>query len=91
VDEESRIVKSAGTAATTPTKVFINVSTGPWLDFPIGTTNLPVHSADGFAVGQKISIDLGGNMEIATVTAVGKARRRPRWRAPPRRAPPSSR
>ncbi len=73
VDGESRMVKSAGTAATAPTKVFINVSTGPWLDFPAGTTNLPVHSAEGFAVGQKIGIDLGGNTEIATVTSVGKA------------------
>ena len=62
-----------GTAATAPTKVFINVSTGPWLDFPAGTTNLPVHSAAGFAVGEKISIDLGGDTEIATVTSVGKA------------------
>lgn len=73
VDGESRIVKSAGTAATAPTKVFINVSTGPRLDFPSGTTNLPVHSAEGFSVGQKISIDLGGSTEIATVTAVAKA------------------
>jgi non-reducing end alpha-L-arabinofuranosidase len=73
VDGESRIVKSAGTPATAPTKVFINVSTGPWLDFPAGTTNLPVHSAEGFAVGQKIGIDLGGNTEIATVTSAGKA------------------
>jgi hypothetical protein len=70
---ESRTVKSIGTAATAPTKIFINVSTGPWLDFPAGTTNLPVHVADGFAVGQKIGIDLGGNYEVATVTAVGKA------------------
>jgi len=30
-----------------PSKVFINVSTGPWLDFPADTTNLPVHSAEG--------------------------------------------
>ena len=44
---ERRTVKSAGTAATAPTKVFINVSTGPWLDFPAGTPNLPVHSAEG--------------------------------------------
>ena len=53
--------------------MFINVSTGPWLDFPAGMTNLPVHSAEGFAVGEKISIDLGGDLEIATVTAVGEA------------------
>ena len=44
-----------------------------WLDFPAGTTNLPVHSAEGFAVGEKISIDLGGNTEIATVTSVDRA------------------
>ena len=75
VDEERRTVKSVGTAATAPTKVFINVSTGPWLDFPAGTTNLPVHSAEGFAVGETIIIDLGAhtNTEIATVTSVGKA------------------
>jgi hypothetical protein len=71
--DERRTVKTSGTAATAPTKVFINVSTGPWLDFPAGTTNLPVHSAEGFAVDQKILIDLGGNTEIATVTSVGKA------------------
>jgi hypothetical protein len=73
VGGESRTVKSVGTAAAAPTKVFINVSTGPWLDFPAGTTNLPVHSADGFVVGEKLSIDLGGAAEIATVTSVGKA------------------
>src|SRR6185503_10275079 len=73
VDGESRTVRSAGTAATAPTKVFINVSTGPWLDFPPDTTNLPVHSVEGFAVRQKVSIDVGGNIEIATVTAIGKA------------------
>ena len=61
IDGESRTIKSVGTASTAPTKVFINVSTGPWLDFPVGTTNLPVHSVEGFAVGEKISIDLGGN------------------------------
>ena len=73
VGDETRTIKSVGTAAAAPTKVFINVSTGPWLDFPAGTTNLPVHSAEGFAVGEKISIDLGGNHEIATVTSAGKA------------------
>jgi hypothetical protein len=73
VGDERRTVTRAGTAAAAPTKVFINVSTGPWLDFPAGTINLPVHSAEGFAVGQKISIDVGINTEIATVTSVGKA------------------
>jgi hypothetical protein len=73
VGGETRIVRSVGSAATAPTKIFINVSTGPWLEFPAGTTNLPVHSAEGFTVGDKISIDLGGNNEIAAVTSVGRA------------------
>ena len=55
------------------TTVFIPVSTGPWLTIPAGSTNLPVTNATGFEVGQKIGIDIGGNYELATVTAVGKA------------------
>jgi hypothetical protein len=54
------------------TTLFIPVSTGPWLTFPAGATNLPVASATGFELGQKIGIDMGGNFEVATVTAVGK-------------------
>jgi hypothetical protein len=73
IDGESRTIKSVGTAATPMTLVFVPVSTGPWLTIPAGSTNLPVTSAAGFAVGEKIGIDLGGNYEIATVTAVGKA------------------
>ncbi len=73
IDGETRTVASVGTAATPMTTVFIPVSTGPWLKFPAGSTSLPVASADGFAVGQKIGIDIGGNFEVATVTAVGKA------------------
>jgi hypothetical protein len=49
------------------------VSTGPWITIPAGSTNLPVTNAAGFEVGQKIGIDIGGNYELATVTAVGKA------------------
>ena len=55
------------------TTLFAPVSTGPWLTIPAGSTNLPVTNATGFAVGQKIGIDIGGNYELATVTAVGKA------------------
>ena len=73
IDGETRAIASVGTAATPMTTVFIPVSTGPWLKFPAGSTNLPVTSADGFEVGQKIGIDIGGNYEMATVTAVGKA------------------
>jgi hypothetical protein len=73
IDGETRTIASAGTAATAMTTVFVPVSTGPWLKFPAGSTNLPVTSAAGFEVGQKIGIDIGGNYELATVTAVGKA------------------
>ena len=34
VGGERRVVANVGTAATAPTRVFINVSTGPWLEFP---------------------------------------------------------
>jgi hypothetical protein len=73
IDGETRTVANVGTAATAMTTVFIPVSTGPWLTIPDGSANLPVTSADGFKVGQKIGIDIGGNYELATVTAVGKA------------------
>jgi hypothetical protein len=73
IDGETRTVESVGTAAAAMTTVFIPVSTGPWISFPAGSTNLPVTNATGFAVGQKIGIDVGGNYEVATVTAVGKA------------------
>ncbi|HWJ57410.1 MAG TPA: PQQ-binding-like beta-propeller repeat protein, partial [Vicinamibacterales bacterium] len=73
IDGESRTAVSVGTAATAMTTVFVPVSTGPWITIPPGSTNLPVTSATGFAVGQPIGIDIGGAYEQATVTAVGKA------------------
>jgi hypothetical protein len=73
IDGEAHKIASVGTAATPMTTLFIPVSTGPWLTIPTGSTNLPVTSAAGFIVGQKIGIDLGGNYEVATVTKVGKA------------------
>ena len=73
IDGETRNIASVGTAATAMTTLFIPVSTGPWLTIPAGSTNLPVTSASGFEVGQKIGIDIGGDYELATVTAVGKA------------------
>lgn len=66
-------VSAAGVPAGALTKIFIPVSTGPWIDFPAGTTNLPVFSTDGFEVGQMMGIDLGGSYETVKVTAVGKA------------------
>ncbi|MEI6861213.1 MAG: arabinofuranosidase catalytic domain-containing protein, partial [Verrucomicrobiota bacterium] len=73
IDGESRKLAAVGTPAAAMTTVFIPVSTGPWLTIPAGSTNLPVTNAAGFEVGQKIGLDLGGNHEVATVTAVGKA------------------
>ncbi len=73
IDGETRTVASVGTAATAMTTVFIPVSTGPWLTIPAGSTNVPVTSAAGFEVGQKIGIDIGGTYEVAMVTSVGKA------------------
>lgn len=73
IDGEARTIASIGTAAAALTTVFEPVSTGPWLRIPAGSTNLPVTNASGFAVGDKLGIDIGGNYELATVTAVGKA------------------
>lgn len=73
IDGEPNKIASVGTSATAMTTLFIPVSTGPWLTISAGATNLPVTSAAGFTVGQKLGIDLGGNYEVATVTKVGKA------------------
>ena len=73
IDGEARMIVSVGNAAAAMTTLFVPVSTGPWITIPAGSTNLPVTSAAGFEVGQKIGIDVGGNYELATVTAVGKA------------------
>jgi len=73
IDGEMHKITNIGTPATTMTTLFVPVSTGPWLTIPVGSTNLPVMNATGFIVGQKIGIDMGGNYEVATVTAVGKA------------------
>ncbi|MEU8198260.1 arabinofuranosidase catalytic domain-containing protein [Microbispora amethystogenes] len=70
---ETRTIQQVGTAATAATTLFIPVSTGPWLTIPRGSSNVPVTNANGFAVGDRISIDSGENYEPATVTAVGKA------------------
>ena len=73
IDGEIRTVTEVGTAASPVAMVFVPVSTGPWITIPAGSTNLPVTNAAGFEVGQKIGIDIGGNYEVATVTAVGRA------------------
>ncbi|MEO8482766.1 MAG: arabinofuranosidase catalytic domain-containing protein [Acidobacteriota bacterium] len=73
VNGEARAIVKVGSAAAAITTVFIPVSTGPRITIQAGSTNLPVTNASGFEVGQKIGIDAGGNHEVATVTAVGKA------------------
>lgn len=73
IDGEMRTIKAMGTEATPMSIVFVPVSTGPWLKFPAGATNLPVASTTGFEAGEKIAIDIGDDYELATVTAVGKA------------------
>src|ERR1700743_2518915 len=55
---------------------------GPGIPVPTGSTNVPVTSVSGFAVGQKIALGYGATYpavardieryEVATVTAVGK-------------------
>ncbi len=73
VEGESHTIATVGTAASPMATLFVPVPTGPWLVIPAGSTNLPVTDAAGFRVGEKIGIDIGGNFELATVTAVGKA------------------
>ena len=73
IDGETRTIAELGSPAEAMTTIFTPVSTGPWLTVPAGSTNLPVSSAAGFAVGQKMGIEIGGNYELTTVTAVGKA------------------
>ena len=73
INGETNTIASVGTAPSPATYIYIPVSTSTRLNFPIGTTNLPVTNANGFTVGQKIGIDVSGNYEVATVTAVGKA------------------
>jgi hypothetical protein len=70
---EKHTIASIGSAASPMTILYVPASTGPWITIPAGSNNIPVTNAAGFEVGQKIGIDLGGNYEVATVTAVGKA------------------
>ena len=80
---ETRKIAKLGTAATNPTTVWQPLPDGPVITIPVGSTNVPVMSTVGFAVGQKIAIGYGATYpavaqgmekyEVATVTAVGKS------------------
>jgi hypothetical protein len=79
---ESRKIASLGTAASNHTTLWQPLPDGPVITIPIGSTNVPVMSASGFAVGEKIALGYGAaypavgrtleHYELATVTAVGK-------------------
>src|SRR6202034_4189955 len=79
---ETRKIASLGTAATNHTTLWQPLPEGPVITIPAGSTNVPVESASGFVVGQKIALGYGTTYpvvantveqyEIAKVTAVGK-------------------
>ena len=82
IGTETRRIAAIGTAATAATTLWQPLPDGPVITIPAGATNVPVTSIEGFAVGQKIGLGHGATypavardreqMEVATVTAVGK-------------------
>ena len=81
-DVETRKIASIGIAASNHTTMWQPVPDGPVITIPKGSTNVPVTSVSGFAVGQKMAIGYGATYpavardveqyEVVTVTAVGK-------------------
>jgi len=79
---ETRKIAKIGTAARGNTTLFQPLPDGPVITVPAGSTNVPVTSAAGFVVGEKIALGYGATYpvvaksqeryEMATVTAVGK-------------------
>ncbi|MFZ0691386.1 MAG: arabinofuranosidase catalytic domain-containing protein [Acidobacteriaceae bacterium] len=79
---ETRRIANVGTAAGSNTTLWQPLPEGPILSVPAGSTNVPVTSVNGFAVGEKIALGYGATYpavakageqyEVATVTAVGK-------------------
>jgi hypothetical protein len=79
---ENRKIAKIGTAASTSTTLWQPLPDGPVITIPVGSTNVPVASVSGFAVGEKIALGDGATYpavangteryEIATVTEVGK-------------------
>ena len=80
---ETRRIASIGTAAGNNTTLWQPVPDGPVITVPAGSTNVPVASVSGFAVGQKMAVGYGATYpdvargleqyEVVTVTAVGKS------------------
>ena len=79
---ETRKIAKVGTAASNSTTLWQPLPDGPVITIPVGSTNVPVTSASGFVVGEKIALGYGATYptvakaveryEVATVTAVGK-------------------
>jgi hypothetical protein len=79
---ETRKISSIGTAASNNTTLWQPLPDGQVITIPAGSTNVPVTSVSGVAVGEKIAIGYGATYppvaksveryEVATVTAVGK-------------------
>ncbi|MFZ0747659.1 MAG: arabinofuranosidase catalytic domain-containing protein [Terracidiphilus sp.] len=79
---ETRKIAKIGTAASNHTTVWQPLPDGPVVTIPVGSTNVPVTSISGFAVGEKIAMGYGATYpvvargvekyEVATVTALGK-------------------
>jgi len=79
---ETGKIASLGTAAGNHTTLWQPLPEGPVITIPPGSTNVPVESVAGFAVGQNLALGYGSTYpavantieryEIATVTAVGK-------------------
>jgi non-reducing end alpha-L-arabinofuranosidase len=79
---ETRKIVSVGTAAGASTTLWQPLPDGPVITIPVGSTNVPVTSVNGFAVGQKIGLGHGATYpavarnvekyEVVTVTEVGK-------------------
>ena len=73
---------SHGSAAAANTPLWQPLPDGPVLTIPAHSTNVPVTSAAGFTIGQKVAIGYGDKLEVATVAAVGKAGAQARLAAP---------
>ena len=79
---ETRRIAAVGTAAGADTTLWQPLPDGPVITIPAGSTNVPVTSVAGFAVGEKIALGYGATYpavakaieqyEVATVTEVGK-------------------
>lgn len=80
---EIRKIANVGTAARSNTTLWQPLPAGPIITVPVGSTNVPVASMSGFAVGEKVAIGYGATYpvvakareqyEVATITAVGKS------------------